>query len=316
LKQLGYKTYFFAAGGRGPWEEYLDSVRHDCTEGFEVSRDPVNPFWSRTPRPDAFFSEDYTDTSMFADARRALRENGAARFAMILWSYDTHTPYAAGPGPDDWEQDRFPPGARQSATWEARYRTYLRAVWRLDRLIGDLYNELVSLGMSQDTLVVFTGDHGESFGEHGQFGHWQRLYEEQVRVPLILINPRLAPLGTRNTAIGSHVDLWATITDVCSLPVDPRWQGHSLFVPRIEGDRTFFRDGLCCSFGMRKGRWKYFFDRRERHKNFLFDLENDPGETKNLAEDFPQRCSEMSLSARVWLGRQREFILARCSRGT
>jgi arylsulfatase A-like enzyme len=279
-----------------------------------VSRDPANPFWSKAPRPDAFLSEDYRDASMFADARRALRENGVARFAMILWNVDTHSPYnRVGPGPDDWEKDRFPLRVRQSKTWEASYRRYLRAVWCLDRLIGDLYNDLVSLGIAEDTLVVVTGDHGESFGEHDQFGHFQRLYEDQVRVPLVLINPRLAPLGTRSTAIGSHVDLWATITDVCSLPADPRWQGHSLFVPRTEGNRTFFYDGRCCSFGVREGRWKYFFDFRERLPHFLFDLENDPGETKNLAKDFPQRCNELCRSAKIWLGRQRRFIRARSS---
>jgi arylsulfatase A-like enzyme len=305
LKQLGYKTYFFAAGGRSLWEDYIDSVQHDCTEGFDVSRDPANPFWSKVPRPDAFLSSDYTDASLFADARRALRENGVARFAMILWTYDTHYPYTAGPGPDNWEKDRFPPGLRQSAVWEAKYRTYLRAVWRLDRQIGDLYNDLVSLGIAEDTLVVFTGDHGEAFGEHGKFGHYQVPYEEQVRVPLVLINPRLAPLGTRNTAIGSHVDLWATITDVCSLPADPRWQGRSLFVPKMDGDRTFFRDGFLRSFGARVGRWKYFFSRRVQRKHFLFDLESDPGETKNLANDFPQRCDELNLAARGWLRKNR-----------
>jgi len=309
LQQLGYKTYFFGAGGRSHWEDYLDIVKYDCREGFDVSRDPANPFWSKVPRPDAFLSSDYTDASMFADARRALRENGAPRFAMILWTYDTHYPYTIGPGPDDWAKDRFPPGLRQRAGWEAQYRTYLRAVWRLDRQIGDLYNDLVSLGIAEDTLVVFTGDHGEAFGEHGKFIHYQSLYEEEVWVPLVLINPRLALLGTRNTAIGSHVDLWATITDVCSLAADPRWQGHSLFVPQMDGDRIFFRDGRLRSFGTRVGRWKYFFG-RDQHKHFLFDLDDDPGETKNLANDFPQRRDELNLATRGWLGRQRELTRA------
>jgi arylsulfatase A-like enzyme len=134
-------------------------------------------------------------------------------------------------------------------------------------------------------------------------------YEEQVRVPLVLINPRLAPLGTRNTAIGSHVDLWATITDVCSLPADPRWQGRSLFVPQIDGDRTFFRGAGKISFGTRSGRLKYFFD-LIGDKHFLFDLENDPGEAKNLAKDFPKRCDELNFAARGWLGRQLELSRA------
>src|SRR5262249_23634055 len=99
------------------------------------------------------------------------------------------------------------------------------------------------------------------------------------------------------------------IADVCSLPVDPRWQGHSLFVPRINSDRTYFRDGRGRSFGMRSGRWKYFLDCDQREQ-FLFDLEADPGERKNLAANFPQRCDELKLASKSWLGRQRELTRA------
>ena len=193
--------------------------------------------------------------------------------------------------------------------WEANYRNYLRAVWRIDKQIGDLYDDLVSLGIAEDTLIVFTGDHGEGFGEHGKFGHYKGLYDEEIRVPLVMINPRLAQLSTRNTAIGSHVDLWATITDVCSLPADADWQGRSLFVPKTAQDQTFFRDGRRHSYGTRMGRWKYFFDRDE-HKHHLFDLENDPGETKILADDYPQLRRELNLAARGWLGRHREWSQA------
>src|SRR5262249_39710348 len=113
----------------------------------------------------------------------------------------------------------------------------------------------------------------------------------------------------RIAAIGSHVDLWPTITNVCSVPVDPRWQGHSLFVPNINKDRTFFRDGRCRSFGLREGRWKYFLD-LDQSKQFLFDLEQEPGETKNLSADFPRTCDELNLASKGWLGRHRELTRA------
>ena len=299
LRSLGYRTYFFGAGGSAVWDT-AGMGRKLCTEGFDVSQDPGAPFWRKTARPDAFNEESYTDEMMFADATRALGEAGGDRFAMILWNNDTHFPYLEGPGPDDWLAEHMPPAARGSAFWEPKYRSYLRAVWRLDRLIGQLYQKLESLGIAEDTLIVVTGDHGESFGERGRFGHFLRLHDEQVRVPLVLINPRLATLGARNHQVCSNLDVWPTLADICSFPPDSRWQGRSLARDTPEPARVFFFSGRNESYGMREGKWKYFWYWR-RAGHFLYDLEADPGETTNLAGGLTDRCGEMNRQVISWL---------------
>src|SRR5207253_6768378 len=135
--------------------------------------------------PVRFMSDAYRDADMFADARRAIREERGNRFALFLWNYESHAPYVDGEGPDDWPGEHFPPVVRGDAEWEPRFRRYLRTIWRLDKLVGELCTDLEALGLADDTLLVVTGDHGEAFGEHGSIGHGQDLYEEQVHVPLI-----------------------------------------------------------------------------------------------------------------------------------
>jgi arylsulfatase A-like enzyme len=308
LQRLGYRTYLFAAGGKKQWEHYMGFTSHFGTQGFDVARDPSNAFWQESARPDAFLSSDYSDVPMFADARRALRESGSKRFAIFLWTFDAHFPYnPQGPGPDSWTRDALPGEVRLSPPRKREYLAYLRSVWRLDWLVGSLYDELVSLGIAEDTLIVLTGDHGESFGEHGMNFHIQALYDDQVRVPLVFINPRLAALGTRNTTLGGHVDLWATITDVCSLPFEPRWQGQSLIRRSADPRHAFFYSGRLDYYGMREDRWKYFFNRRQG-EHFLFDLAADPGEMNNLAANFPGRCEEMSRLVNAWVKYQHRFV--------
>jgi arylsulfatase A-like enzyme len=227
---------------------------------------------------------------------------GGRKFAMWVWSYDAHAPYYAGRGPDSFPREEFPAAVAGRPEKEEQFRTYLRAVWRLDALVGDLCRELEELGLADDTLVVLTGDHGEGFGEHGWFGHGWSVYEEEVRVPCVMIGPRLAPLGRRSPVLGSHVDLWATITDLCGLPADPRWQGHSLVSGGAADRRAYFYRHEA-AIGVREGRYKYFWDFREScHR--LYDVEADPAEKDNLAPANPDLCAALHRRVKAWSGYQ------------
>ncbi len=134
---------------------------------------------------------------MFADVRRAVREPHEKPFAIVMWAYDTHEAYRDGEGPASWPAQYDPPAIRGGRVEAAEFHKYLKAIWRLDRFVGRLYDDLEARGLAEDTLIVVTGDHGESFGDHGLLSHSTGLYEDQVHVPLILINPRLGPLGSR-----------------------------------------------------------------------------------------------------------------------
>lgn len=298
LQGQGYKTYFFGSGGRSTWEGYRNMAPAFAVKGFDVGRDPSHPFWQALPKPDAFFDDDHLDEATFADVRRALRGAGGRKFAMWVWSYDAHVPYYNGPGPASFPREHFPAAVAGRPEKEERFQTYLRAVWRLDRLVGGLCRELEELGLADDTLVVLTGDHGEGFGEHSWFGHGWSVYEEEVRVPCVLIGPRLAPLGRRSPVLGSHVDLWATITDVCGLPADPRWQGRSLVSGGAADRRAYFYRHEA-AVGVREGRYKYFWDFRESCRR-LYDVEADPAEKDNLAPANPDLCVALHRRVETW----------------
>ena len=98
----------------------------------------------------------------------------------------------------------------------------------LDEHLGHLFSTLDSKGLLQNTVVVVTADHGEEFGEHGGFGHGQRLNSEVVRVPLMIVAPGSVPPGKIVADPVSLRDLPATILDLVGLSADSPFPGRSL----------------------------------------------------------------------------------------
>jgi arylsulfatase A-like enzyme len=309
LRDRGYATYFLAAGGRTTWDGPLN-VRPTLVDPvFDVGLDTSHPFWQAAARPGALAEDNYLDAELFADLRRALRGLKGRKFAAWAWTYDTHAPFFDGPGPRSFPREHFPPPVVGRAEQEAEVERHLRAVWRLDALLAGLCRELEELGLADDTLVVLTGDHGEAFGEHGCFHHGSSVYEEEVRVPCVLINPRLAPLGRRSRVLGNHVDLWATITDVLGLPADPRWQGRSL-LGEDRRERCVYFYSHESAIGLRAGKYKYVWNYSDQ-RELLFDIESDPKESTNLAADNPGLCAEWQRRVKAWANAQTRLTAER-----
>jgi arylsulfatase A-like enzyme len=246
----------------------------------------------------------------------------------MVWNYATHVPYRPHAGPETFPEEHFPPAARRDLGKKASFIAYLRSLWCADALIGELYAELERLGLARDTLVVVTGDHGEAWGQHGHFLHSTSLYEEEVHVPLVMIHRGLVGLGKENeppprvgsqgsthptrrsTVIGSHIDLWPTIMDVCGLPCDPRWQGRSLFGGRAGEERRAYFYMNRTWVGVREENFKYLWDRSNQRKR-LFDLKADPGERRNLARTEPERCARLHRRVLDWMAFQRQLTEVR-----
>jgi choline-sulfatase len=170
---------------------------------------------------------------------------------------------------------------------------YFGMVTELDDYLGMILDELKRGGWLENTLVVFTSDHGEMAGEHGL---WLKnnLLEDSVRVPLIMAGGGI-PQGRRLDTPVSHVDLVATLLEVGGLrnvESIKELRGHSL-LPMIEGRphshpsysySESHSEGNCTgSFMIRKGDWKYIYF--SWFDCLLFNLKQDPGEFHNLAND-------------------------------
>lgn len=170
--------------------------------------------------------------------------------------------------------------------------SYYALVSFLDHQVGRILAALDATGQADDTVAVYVADHGEMMGEHGL---WYKncLYEQAVRVPLIVRWPRVTPAGRRVTAPVSLVDLTATLVDAggaAGHPHLPPLDGASLHPLLADPDSAWQRDVRCEHYANFSTALQAML-RRSRHKLMhfhdappaLFDLEADPDEFDNLA---------------------------------
>jgi len=151
-----------------------------------------------------------------------------------------------------------------------------------DRELGLFRDELAARGLLDDGLLVVTSDHGEQFGEHGQFGHGLTLFQEELAVPLILFAPGRVEPGVIN-APASLLDLAATLAGLVQ-NASGSATGVDLLGSSIPEGRELIADlrlaGLAWT-ALRQDSWKLLDDGGDRLP-FLFDLDTDPGETSDL----------------------------------
>jgi len=169
------------------------------------------------------------------------------------------------------------------------------------------------LAVDASTLVVFTADHGEEFGEHGGGGHRFKLYSELTRIPLFLHHPGVTPRRVRANV--SIVDLLPTLRSLLGLPASEQDAGIDLTSLYAAGDelsekRTIFASrttGMAWKRAVVRGPYKLILTKPGGTE--LYDLESDPGEQTNLAGERPALARELlrssgdfRASARRWDG--------------
>lgn len=177
-----------------------------------------------------------------------------------------------------------------------------------DDAIASLLVELEKVGAYDDTLIIVTADHGDEFNEHGEVGHWAKLYDELIRVPLII----KWPSSHGGVVIEEQVqllDIAPTILDFLGIEKPGGFQGTSL-IPLMEGKgrRGMDSTGVISETVHNKGRvprdgkgkrltsyrteeWKYIID-EETGRGELYNLQDDPQEKKNLVDREPQKAAE------------------------
>ncbi|MBL8584727.1 MAG: sulfatase-like hydrolase/transferase, partial [Rhizobiaceae bacterium] len=167
---------------------------------------------------------------------------------------------------------------------------YYAAVTAIDEGVGRLLDELDAQGAAEDTLVIYTSDHGLNCGHHGIWGKGNgtlplNMVDETIRVPLLIAGPAVA--SQRRSEFVDHLDLFQTVLAQCGVtaPSGRSYAGRS-FQALLEGGSSEWRDAQFCEYGdmqmIRTARHKlvrYVSDGFER----LFDLEIDPRETFNIA---------------------------------
>jgi len=193
---------------------------------------------------------------------------------------------------DDWTWD----------DWAPIVSRYLGEISLIDHQVGRIMDALDRLGLADNTLMIYTSDHGDMCGSHGMMDKHYVMYDDVVHVPFIARWPGVISAGQDCAAFVSHsIDMALTFCDVADVPVPDTFCGTSL-MPLFRGERTNGRDDIFSTyhgnqFGLysqrmvRDKRWKYVWNATAEDE--LYDLESDPGELRNLATE-PTCSSELT----------------------
>ena len=259
------------------------------------------------------------DATYFAEhAEQYLKQPHRKPFFLIVSFYEPHSPFrfpvedagrvnpAVFPvptvGPEDARQ--IPAVFRDLTPDEKRgiAAAYYTSVEFLDRKIGRVLDALEKSGQAERTLVIYTGDHGYSLGQHGRFEK-HTSYEESIRAALLMRYPGVIHAGSATPALVEFIDIVPTVLDLCGLKTPPTVQGKSL-VRLLKGQtdkhraRVYVEYALNEEAAVRDGRWKLVFERGKRrrtdgydpgtplipHLVRLYDLVVDPAEMHNVAQ--------------------------------
>ena len=224
-----------------------------------------------------------TEEGLYADARMPRpRLDGGAYF-------ERQPPFLR----ESMNRDRYVWRWDTPEKYDRNMRHYLRLLTGMDRNVGRIMEELRRLGLDERTVVIFIGDNGYYMGERGFAGKWSH-YDESLRVPLVIRDPRVGEGGRVADPIALNLDVAPTVLDLGGVEA-AETQGRSLVVLLSGAPPEDWRTGFFCEHLMRHARiprWEGFRTGRFKYAHyldeagpaeFLYDFEADPDELVNLA---------------------------------
>lgn len=321
LKQAGYATAHVGKWhlGRPP-----DAGESLSAYGFDVAhfidgKNGTTNVWSVSERPHA-------TKLMVEEALSVLESLTNGPFYCQLWLNDPHAALA----PSDEQMAPF--RGQEPKGFTTPFAVYAATVTEMDRQIGRVLDKLDALGLSKNTIVIFSSDNGpedieignatwSGIGSAGPLrGRKRSLYDGGTRVPFLVRWPQGgAPAGQVNTqTVVSGADLLPTVCELAgvALPdeVKAQMRGQSV-APAFRGDKTFHRSvplmwewrfrvfnhpwNRSPELAIRDGQWKLLLN-PDRSRVELYDSENDPGEQLNVAADQAEVVRRLSDEVLAW----------------
>ncbi len=289
--------------------------------------------WYASPKDDAH----HTDGRIAAEAEWVLERCARQKdrpFFLAVGFFRPHTPYVAPRTPYfGWYPeaqmpvrptvDQNPPEVPAAAlgsykkeqdklTDELRrqcVQAYYASISFMDAQVGRVVAALDRLGLADNTIVVFTSDHGYHMGEHGL---WQKmsLFEGSARVPLLIVAPGVSSRGAVARSPVSHLDLYPTLAELAGVRPPVKLQGQSL-VPFLKDPEAKGRGWALTQvtrggpakrffgYSLRTPRWRYTEWDQGRAGIELYDHETDPQELANLAHKAEHAATVSELRARL-----------------
>ncbi|MEM6473568.1 MAG: sulfatase-like hydrolase/transferase, partial [Planctomycetota bacterium] len=280
------------------------------------------------------------DTLLYSAAIDFIRENKDVPFYVNVWGHATHFPVNA-PEPfvakfDDVKVDRddfasamyhkFDECVQIGGDLDQSMQQYLGDVYQIDQNVGRLLATLDELELSDNTIVVFSSDHGPApvilgkqvarkysnnmLGYAGEFrGGKHSQFEGGIRVPFIVRWPGNVPAGrVDSTSVCSFIDWLPTLASIAGIEDLPEgldgedisdiWRGNCR--PRVKS--LYWKTSAKGSTpAMRKGKWKLHLPRKQRGEPKLYDLDADPSERTDLSDHNPEVLKTLSAELKAWL---------------
>ncbi len=342
FRENGYVTF-----GTGKWH----NEREAFAEGFEIGKKVMLGGMSdhfsvplRDLQSDGTFSEvkrDGFSTDLFADAAiDFINSYGAGDQAQPFFAYVSFTAPHDPRSPSPAYIGHYPDGSipppvnfmprhpfdngtliirdeflgvwpRTEDDVRNQLSDYYGLITHIDARVGDMLAALEAHGLRENTLVVFTSDHGLAVGSHGLLGK-QNLYEHSTKAPLILAGPGLPKNEVREALVYLY-DLFPTLGAYAGLLIPEGVEGKDLSAV-IAGEEAGVRQALFTAYrdihrAIRDERWKLIRYPKLDHTQ-LFDLENDPHELNNLAgePEHAEKVAEMMVLLRQWQEAKRDTV--------
>jgi N-acetylglucosamine-6-sulfatase len=190
----------------------------------------------------------------------------------------------------------LPPLGPATATEDSTIIGRQRALAAVDDGLGEILRELEASGQLANTMLVFTGDHGYFYGEHGLNDERRLAYEESIRIPLVARYPARIRPGSTAAQMALSIDMAPTVLELAGVAAPQQMQGRSL-VPLFRGPTPQWRSSFLVEYysdtvfprilkmgyqSLRTERWKYIRYRELQNMDELYDLRADPYEMRNL----------------------------------
>lgn len=309
LKALGWRTALFSSQNED-WGQMLHYLQ---TGGLDVcvhAGSPGSTSESSGHRP--AFAGTREDGVTVGESLKWIEGGSGAPFFLYLNLQNSHLPYDVPRG----FPRRFGPAEldfKISIGWYPEGKTaivkdvYADSLAYVDSQLGRLFRRLKETGQWERTLVVVTGDHGEAFYEHGSAAHANGVYEETIRVPLVIRAPGLEP--GKEDRPSQLLDVAPGVLHLLGLPPHPSFQGEDPFGSTFRRDRTRFvvsDTPWKTQLGALRSGFKLIRD-GDSGRSLLYDLAADPGERRDVSEERPDQARDLRRRLGAWRRAQLEY---------
>lgn len=331
LQELGYETAFLGKWHMKRGAEPRDGFNYWLS--FDGQGKYLDPPLNENGR--AFTEEGYMTDILTDYAVRWIEKPRDKPFCLFLWHKAVHAPFTPAPRDsaafsdaeipeyanwyDDMEdkpewlrrgwmygvhlenwkasEGKPVPGKIEPRPWDSKnpkWLNYLRAMLAVDKSVADIRKSLEEQNILDQTVLVYGSDNGFFLGAH-QRGDKRLMYEESLRIPLMIRYPEIIEAGTSNNALVLNIDVAPTLLELAGGGVPDDVQGVSL-VPLLKNEVVAWRESFLYEYfqeayapgfvtvaGLRTTRYKYIESPHLAEDiNELYDLESDPGEMENL----------------------------------